>query len=78
MTIKINYFKLLYFKLTILPGDTVTIPFHHCLCWSQDFTLNIFHSFFPLDASNGSSRQDESIYTYAILLKFFEFPMLCL
>lgn len=71
MTIKMNYFKLLYFKQTILLGDTITIPFHHCLCLSQDFTLHIFHSFFPLDASNGSSRQDESIYTYATLLTFF-------
>lgn len=73
MNIKMSYFKLLYFRLTRLLGETITIPLHHCLCWNQDFTVHVFHSVFHLKASNGScsSRQDESIYTYAILLKFF-------
>lgn len=63
MTVKMKYFSLSYFffKQGILLGETITIQFHHCLHWSQDFTMHIFHSFFPLNASNGSSRHDESI-----------------
>lgn len=53
--------ELLFFKPDILLGETITIQFHHFLHWSQDFTSHIFYSFFPLNASNGSSREDETV-----------------
>lgn len=62
ITTKPNYFSLSYVfvRQGMLLGETITIHFHHCLRWSQDFIPHVFHVFFPLNVSNGSSRQNKS------------------